>query len=388
MLEEPLLRLMVFPAAATKPPKDCRHVILVVAENCNLSCRYCSQSRRSGSVMTLDIAKSCLLEERRRRRATDGKTVDVEFFGGEPFLAFDVIRDTVEWAVKHEFPFRFRVQTNGTVLDRGIRRWLERNRDVLSVGLSLDGFSEMNAENRGSEDVDVSFFRRLWPENRVSALVAPRSVRWLSKTVAEFSTREIPFRLSAADGETWDLGSASQLATQLQSCADLPGMDYAEGLASGLWPFDPGDFFPSERTGLVHFCGHKKSMALYDTNGREWFCQMFSPAALGETGAVRWRTALQSVEWIENDGQCLACATRRCCRPCFGWRCKIGNGPADAVEKRTTCLAVKTFAEISAWRFLRELERLRPDPGKLSEQDLFRARMSLRLLDRSMEDAD
>lgn len=369
----------IFPATKPDQEEGSRQVFLVVARDCNLSCRYCSQSHRSPARMTSAMARTCLGRELAEAKGS-GSTIMVEFFGGEPFLNFPLIREIVEWGVAEGLPFTFRAQTNGTVIDRGIRRWLEKNRERISVGLSLDGFSEMNAANRGSRDVDVGFFRELWPEMRVSAFVVPESVRCLSKSVSEFVGSRIPFQLAPADGLTWTEDAAKKLMGQLLECADLPGFGYEEGVASGLWPFDPADLFPTEDSAKLHFCGDKKSTVLYDTDGTDYFCQMFSPSALGDGRAKVLRESLKAAVWVDSDKMCRACGLRRFCRPCFGWRCKIGTGICDPVEKRTACLAVKAFACASAWRFLEEMDAIRQKTGEMDDSDIYRGRMAVRLL--------
>ncbi|MGP1361606.1 MAG: thioether cross-link-forming SCIFF peptide maturase [Candidatus Fimenecus sp.] len=143
---------------------------LHVAHTCNLNCEYCfaSQGRYNGerALMSLDTAKRAidfLVEHSGTRR-----NLEVDFFGGEPLLNWDVCKKTVEYARSIEKEkgknFRFTLTTNGVLLDDEVTDFC--NREMKNVVLSLDGRREVNDRFRvdyngkGSFDRIVPNFQR------------------------------------------------------------------------------------------------------------------------------------------------------------------------------------------------------------------------------------
>ena len=97
---------------------------LHVAHDCNLRCKYCFASTGSFEgkrlIMDADTAKKAidfLIASSGKRR-----NLEVDFFGGEPLMALDTVKETVRYARKqeklHDKNFRFTITTNGILLDR------------------------------------------------------------------------------------------------------------------------------------------------------------------------------------------------------------------------------------------------------------------------------
>ena len=121
---------------------------LHVAHTCNLNCEYCfaSQGKYHGerAVMSLDVAKRAmdfLIENSGTR-----KNLEVDFFGGEPLMNWDVVKRLVEYArsveKKHNKNFRFTLTTNGMLVDDEVIEFA--NREMSNVVLSLDGRKEIH----------------------------------------------------------------------------------------------------------------------------------------------------------------------------------------------------------------------------------------------------
>ena len=121
---------------------------LHVAHTCNLNCSYCfaSQGKYHGerAVMSLETAKRSLdflVENSGTRR-----NLEVDFFGGEPLMNFDVVKKTVEYARQIEKEknknFRFTLTTNGVLVDDDVIDFA--NREMSNVVLSLDGRKEVH----------------------------------------------------------------------------------------------------------------------------------------------------------------------------------------------------------------------------------------------------
>ena len=144
---------------------------LHVAHTCNLNCAYCfaSQGKYHGdrALMSFEVGKQALdfLMDHSGTRTN----LEVDFFGGEPLMNWDVVKRLVEYARSVEKErgknFRFTLTTNGILNDDDVIDFA--NREMSNVVLSLDGRKEINDRTRvdyagnGSYDRIVPKFQKL-----------------------------------------------------------------------------------------------------------------------------------------------------------------------------------------------------------------------------------
>ena len=121
---------------------------LHIAHTCNLNCSYCfaSQGKYHGerAIMSYEVGKQALdflIENSGTRR-----NLEVDFFGGEPLMNFQVVKDLVAYARSIEKEkgknFRFTLTTNGVLVDDDVIEWA--NKECSNVVLSLDGRKEIH----------------------------------------------------------------------------------------------------------------------------------------------------------------------------------------------------------------------------------------------------
>ncbi|MBR3994400.1 MAG: thioether cross-link-forming SCIFF peptide maturase [Clostridia bacterium] len=121
---------------------------LHIAHSCNLNCSYCfaSQGKYHGerALMSFEVGKQAfdfLIANSGTRR-----NLEVDFFGGEPLMNFDVVKQLVEYArsieKQHGKNFRFTLTTNGVLVDDDVIEFA--NREMSNVVLSLDGRKEVH----------------------------------------------------------------------------------------------------------------------------------------------------------------------------------------------------------------------------------------------------
>ena len=121
---------------------------LHIAHTCNLNCSYCfaSQGKYHGdrAMMSFEVGKRALdfLVENSGTR----HNLEVDFFGGEPLMNFQVVKDLVAYARSIEKEkgknFRFTLTTNGVLVDDDVIEWA--NKECSNVVLSLDGRKEVH----------------------------------------------------------------------------------------------------------------------------------------------------------------------------------------------------------------------------------------------------
>ena len=145
------------------PPKsnEVKALCLHICHDCNLRCRYCFADEGAyhakREFMTLEVAKKAidfLIENSGNR-----KVLETDFFGGEPLMNFDVVKETVyyakEQAAKRGKRFLFTLTTNGLLLKDDIADFL--NKEFENVVLSLDGRKEVHDAVRKTVNGKGSF---------------------------------------------------------------------------------------------------------------------------------------------------------------------------------------------------------------------------------------
>lgn len=144
---------------------------LHVAHDCNLRCNYCfaSQGDFKGdrSIMSSDVGKKAL--EFLVENSGNRRNLEVDFFGGEPLMNFNLVKELVHYGREleknNEKHFRFTITTNGVLLDEEIIDFINEHMD--NVVLSLDGRKEINDKMRrtisgdGSYDIILPKFKKL-----------------------------------------------------------------------------------------------------------------------------------------------------------------------------------------------------------------------------------
>lgn len=145
-------------------------ICLHVAHDCNLACKYCFAGKGEydgpKGLMSYETGKRALdfLVEQSGTR----HNLEVDFFGGEPLLNWDVCKKLVEYGrsieKKYNKNFRFTVTTNGVLLNDEIMDFC--NKEMGNVVLSLDGRKEthdrlrITRKNTGSYDMIIDKFKK------------------------------------------------------------------------------------------------------------------------------------------------------------------------------------------------------------------------------------
>lgn len=145
-------------------------ICLHVAHDCNLACKYCFAGKGEydgpKGLMSFETGKRALdfLVEKSGTR----KNLEVDFFGGEPLLNWDVCKRLVEYGRSiekdHNKNFRFTLTTNGVLVDDEVIEFC--NKEMGNVVLSLDGRKETHdrlrttCNGKGSYDLIVDKFKK------------------------------------------------------------------------------------------------------------------------------------------------------------------------------------------------------------------------------------
>ncbi|HIQ73132.1 MAG TPA: thioether cross-link-forming SCIFF peptide maturase [Candidatus Cottocaccamicrobium excrementipullorum] len=143
---------------------------LHIAHDCNLACRYCfaeeGEYHGRRALMSFEVGKKAL--DFLIANSGSRRNLEVDFFGGEPLMNWEVVKQLVEYGREqeklHDKHFRFTLTTNGVLLNDEIMEFC--NREMSNVVLSLDGRKAVNDKMRpfrngkGSYDLIVPKFQK------------------------------------------------------------------------------------------------------------------------------------------------------------------------------------------------------------------------------------
>ncbi|WP_041703986.1 thioether cross-link-forming SCIFF peptide maturase [Lachnoclostridium phytofermentans] len=143
---------------------------LHIAHDCNLACRYCfaeeGEYHGRRALMSYEVGKQAL--DFLIANSGSRKNLEVDFFGGEPLMNFQVVKDLVAYGRSqeeiHNKKFRFTLTTNGVLLNDDIIEFA--NKEMSNVVLSIDGRREVNdtmrpfRNGKGSYDLIIPKFKK------------------------------------------------------------------------------------------------------------------------------------------------------------------------------------------------------------------------------------
>ena len=144
---------------------------LHIAHDCNLACKYCfaeeGEYHGGRALMSYEVGKKAL--DFLIANSGNRVNLEVDFFGGEPLMNFQVIKDLVAYgrSKEKEFnkKFRFTLTTNGMLLDDDVMEFA--NKEMANVVLSIDGRKEVHdfmrptRNGKGSYDLIIDKFKKM-----------------------------------------------------------------------------------------------------------------------------------------------------------------------------------------------------------------------------------
>ena len=153
-----------------KRPTVVKALCLHIAHDCNLACQYCfaeeGEYHGRRALMSFEVGKKAL--DFLIANSGNRRNLEVDFFGGEPLMNWQVVKDLVAYGREqeklHDKHFRFTLTTNGVLLNDEIMEFC--NKEMANVVLSIDGRKEVHDKMRpfrkgaGSYDLIVPKFQK------------------------------------------------------------------------------------------------------------------------------------------------------------------------------------------------------------------------------------
>jgi len=143
---------------AAIPNTIIKSMCLHISHDCNLRCKYCfagtGDFNHGRSLMSYETGKKAI--DFLMRKSGKIHNLEIDFFGGEPMMNFDVVKQIVEYGREVEKVYnkniRFTLTTNGTLLNDENIDYINEN--ISNIVLSLDGRKTVNDSMRGNGTYD------------------------------------------------------------------------------------------------------------------------------------------------------------------------------------------------------------------------------------------
>ncbi|MGE5340054.1 MAG: radical SAM protein [Candidatus Omnitrophota bacterium] len=257
----------------------------VVTDDCNFRCRYCSQEK-NGTRITHPIIRNALeffspffMED-----------LVMNFYGGEPLLAYDYIRYAVEMTRElignRNIECTFGISTNGSLLNDDILAFFDEHR--FSVLLSFDGLAQDLNRQPGSFDQMVKILKRIQDFPGIyletNSVFNPQSVSMLSESmrfmVEQGSTAAM------VDVSSIDPWSASEIASFEEQFEQL--REYLVSYYKTHRVIPVSNFQENKRTRLFG-CGAGSGRMAIAPDGKLWGCPLFYDYFKGKENTPDYR---------------------------------------------------------------------------------------------------
>ena len=257
-------------------------VSVIVTDQCNFECSYCYQKKGKERLdlptlaRTIDFfhpffARECVLS----------------FYGGEPLLAFDLIRRAVEHVkglpTRHPHKIRFSLTTNGSLLSEEVLEFLAEHE--FSLVLSFDGLAQDLSRKKGSFDPLASVIPRILAAPRISletnSVFSSATVGYLSESVEYLVRLGVPkFDVNFAHAPPWTSAALLRLEEEIARVGDFFLSRYND-LRDVPW----ADFYQEMEKGVHHCPAGRDRMAL-SARGTLWGCVIFPHYLIEKYGAA------------------------------------------------------------------------------------------------------
>lgn len=157
--------------------KHIKYIVLWTTNDCNLRCKYCyANGGDKKEYMTFETAKKAI--------ELPKESFKLQFAGGEPLLNFQLIKEIYSYLKKQKPNVKMQIQTNGTLIDDKIAKGIKEMN--IAIGVSLDGYFEVNELLRGSTTETIDGIKTLGAfgvMTNLNCVVTAENVEKLDKLV-------------------------------------------------------------------------------------------------------------------------------------------------------------------------------------------------------------
>lgn len=281
-----------------------RSVTFAVTDACTLRCTYCYQCVKADHYMDFETARKfvdLLLDGSAYINTENSPGVIIEFIGGEPFLAIDLIDRITDYFIgqmilrKHPWATRYMISicSNGTLyFEPAVQAYIKKHLHHLSFSISIDGNKQLHdacrvfPDGAGSYDIAmaaVKHFTGVFGGRMGSKMtLCPANIQYTYDAVVgliDSGYREI--NLNCVYEQGWTVEHARIMYEQLKRLADyLFETELHDEVYLSI--FDENFFRPKDPEDVQNWCGGVGEMISVDYTGNIYPCIRYMPNSLGE----------------------------------------------------------------------------------------------------------
>ncbi len=357
-----------------------KNITFIVTKDCQLACKYCYLvGKNEKERMSWDIAKAAIDYILDHHADFKEESVVWDFIGGEPFLEIQLIDRICDYIKTEMFrlnhhwfnSYRFSFSTNGINYDSdGVQRFIEKNREHLSIGITIDGTKRKHDLNRiwkgiiperGSYD-DVVRNIPLWlsqfPEGATKVTISTADIPYICESVLHLYSLGIKeVNINVVFEDVWKDGDDLLFEKQLITLAD-------EIIEKGYYQ-DFGCSFFNETIGKPlnvaddnqNWCGAGRMLAI-DAAGNFYPCTRFAAYSLREKKPIiignikdgidknKLRPFLTLDRTTQSPQECIDCEVASGCAWCQGENYDAAE--TDTIYQRSTAICKMHKARVRA----------------------------------------
>ena len=277
-----------------------KDITFIVTKDCQLACKYCYLvGKNTKERMSLKIAKAAIDYILSNEKDFKEESVIWDFIGGEPFLEIDLIDKICDYLKTEMFrknhhwfdSYRFSFSTNGiNYHEEKVQRYIEKNRDHLSIGITIDGTElkhDLNRVYKHSEkgsykDVvkNIPLWLKQFPNAATKVTISSADIPYIKESVLHLYSLGIhEVNINCVFEDVWSDGDENLFEEQL--------MQLADSIIDGDFYKDYACSFFSEHIGKPldnvlenqNWCGAGKMLAV-DAAGNFYPCTRFAAYSL------------------------------------------------------------------------------------------------------------
>lgn len=293
---------------------DSKSITFIVTKDCQLACKYCYLvGKNSKERLSWKTAKKAIDFLLNHEDDFKEESVIWDFIGGEPFLEIDLIDQICDYIKAEMFrlnhhwfnSFRFSFSTNGINYDsEKVQRFIQKNRNHLSIGITIDGtrekhdlnriwktkdgFSPKPEDEKGSyDDVvrNIPLWLKQFPDASTKVTISSADIKYIKDSVLHLYSLGIhEVNINVVFEDVWHKGDDLEFENQLMLLADtIIDNDFYKDYACSFFNEHIGKpLLPVYDNG--NWCGAGRMLAV-DAAGNFYPCTRFAQYSLRDKKA-------------------------------------------------------------------------------------------------------
>ena len=355
-----------------------KNITFIVTKDCQLACKYCYLvGKNAKERMSFDVAKAAIDYILKHEEEFTEESVVWDFIGGEPFIEIELIDQICDYLKMQMFilnhhwfdSYRFNFSTNGlNYNDNKVQRFIQKNHDHLSIGITIDGTQVKHDMNRiykksgkGSYcDVvkNIPLWQQQFPGSATKVTISSPDIAYIKESVLHLFALGIEeVNINCVFENVWKDGDDCLFEKQLISLADAI-------IDNGLYKNFTCSFF-SESIGKPmdsilensNWCGAGNMLSI-DAAGNFYPCTRFAAYSLRSKKPIiignvhdgidknKLRPFLVLDRTTQSPRECIDCEVASGCAWCQGENYDAAE--SDTIYQRSTAICKMHKARVRA----------------------------------------